>query len=141
MAPLNIPLVYRALFLYYEPFVAFLGAGIVHFTPAKFLNTMSSNAKYAPDNKVIYDQLAATYFLIAFNNAVVLRVTNDIQVWRAMQIGMLLCDVLHLYGSRITLGSLVFWDPRSWRREDWVNMGSLCGPAAIRLAFLAGVQF
>ncbi|KAH7152710.1 hypothetical protein EDB81DRAFT_881673 [Dactylonectria macrodidyma] len=138
MAPLNIPLVYRALFLYYEPFVTFVNSGIVHFSPAQFLNTVPSTAKYAPDNKVIYDQLAATYFLIAFNNAVVLRVTDDIHVWRAMRIGILICDVLHPYGSQIALGSSIFWDPRSWRREDLVNMCSLCGPATIRFAFLAG---
>ncbi|KAH7022137.1 hypothetical protein EDB80DRAFT_805782 [Ilyonectria destructans] len=137
--PLNIPFAYRALFLYFEPFAAFSGTILLHFFPTIFLNGMSLTAKYAPDNQVIYDQLAATYVLFAFNEAVVLRITNDIRVWRGILTGILLCDAIHLYGSWAALGSEVFWDPRTWRPEDWVNLGSLWGQALVRLAFLAGV--
>ncbi|KAH6989096.1 hypothetical protein BKA56DRAFT_629014 [Ilyonectria sp. MPI-CAGE-AT-0026] len=137
--PLNIPFAYRALFLYFEPFAALGGSVLLHFFPTIFLNTMSLTAKYAPDNQVIYEQLAATYVLFAFNEAVVLRITNDIRVWRGILMGILLCDAIHLYGSWAALGSAVFWDPRTWRPEDWVNLGSLWGQAFVRLAFLAGV--
>ncbi|KAF7557837.1 hypothetical protein G7Z17_g355 [Cylindrodendrum hubeiense] len=136
--PLNIPFAYRALFLYFEPFSALGGSALLHFFPSLFLNTMSLTAQYAPDNQVIYDQLAATYVLFAFNEAVVLRLTNDIRVWRAILMGILLCDAIHLYGSWSALGSAVFWDPRAWRPEDWVNLGALWGQGFVRLAFLAG---
>ncbi|KAF4466084.1 hypothetical protein FALBO_7060 [Fusarium albosuccineum] len=135
----KIPFVYRALFLYFEPFAAFGGTLLLHFAPALFLNTMSPTSKYAPDNQVIYDQLGATYTLFAFNEAVVLRITKDIRVWKAILIGILICDAMHLYGSWVALGGAIFWDPRAWRAEEWVNLGTLWGQAAVRVAFVAGV--
>ncbi|KAM5344413.1 hypothetical protein ACJ41O_012950 [Fusarium nematophilum] len=135
----DIPFVYRALFLYYEPFGALLGSCLLHFSPSTFLNSMSQTAQYAPDNQVIYDNLAGAYALFAFNEAVLLRLTNDLRVWRGLFIGILLCDVLHLHASWAALGGEVFWDPRAWRAEDWGNLGSLWGQGAVRLAFLLGV--
>lgn len=99
---------------------------------------MSPGSTYAPDNKVMYDQVAATYTLFAFNEAVLLRTTNDLRVWRTVVIGILICDALHVYASWAALGS-VFWTPAAWRWEDWVNLGSLGGQAAVRVAFMAGV--
>ncbi|KAL9468343.1 hypothetical protein ACSS6W_010037 [Trichoderma asperelloides] len=129
---LKIPFAYRALFLYFEPAAALFGALLLHFRPEIFLNTMSPVAKYAADNQVIYDQLSATYTLFAFNEA-------DLRVWKALLVGILVCDAIHLYGSWAALGGAVFWDVRSWRPEDWANLGSLWGQAAVRMAFLAGV--
>ncbi|KAL7917467.1 hypothetical protein ACQKWADRAFT_306775 [Trichoderma austrokoningii] len=136
---LKIPFAYRALFLFFEPFAALFGALLLHFRPEMFLNTMSPIAKYAADNQVIYDQLSATYTLFAFNGAVILRVTKDLRVWKALLAGILVCDAIHLYGSWAALGGAVFWDVRSWRAEDWANLGSLWGQAAFRVAFLAGI--
>ncbi|KAH6985386.1 hypothetical protein EDB80DRAFT_821918 [Ilyonectria destructans] len=136
---LNIPFAYRALFLYFEPVGAFVGALLLHFRPSSFLNVMAPAAKYAPDNQIIYDQLAATYTLFAFNEAIILRITNDLRVWRGILIGILVCDAIHLFGSWAALGGAVFWDPRTWMLEDWVNLVSLWGQAAVRLAFVAGI--
>jgi hypothetical protein len=115
------------------------GALLLHFRPEVFLNTMSPVAKYAPDNQVIYEQVAATYTLFAFNEAVILRITNDLRIWKALLIGILICDAIHLYGSWVALGGAIFWDIRSWRAEDWANLGTLWGQAAVRVAFLAGI--
>lgn len=140
----TLPLVYRALFLYFEPLAALLGTFTLHVYPSTFLNGMCQGSRYASDNQIIYDQLAGTYMLFAFNEAVVLRLTRDMLVWRAIIIGTLLCDALHIYASWTALGSSVFWDPRAWRVEDWsdwINLGSLWGQAAIRVAFLLQIGF
>jgi len=136
---LDIPLPYRILFLYFEPFMAFFGAVICHFDPTRFLNTMSPTAVYAPSNQVIFDQVAATYTLFAFNEAVVLRVTNELRVWKTIMIGILICDAIHLYASYVALGPAAFWDPRLWRLEDAVNLGILWGQSAFRIAFLLDI--
>ncbi|KAM6513621.1 hypothetical protein FALCPG4_016005 [Fusarium falciforme] len=136
---INLPFVYRAVLLYFEPAGAVVGALLLHFRPAIFLNGMAPVAKYAPNNQIIYDQLAATYILFAFNEAIILRTTNDMRMWRAILIGILVCDAIHLYASWAALGGTVFWDPRAWRLEDWVNLGCLWGQAAVRLAFMARV--
>ncbi|KAF4442449.1 hypothetical protein F53441_11735 [Fusarium austroafricanum] len=134
----HIPFAYRFLFLWFEPFAAFGGSILLWFAPKMFLNTMNPVAKYAPDNKVIYDQVAATYTLFAFNEAVLLRSTNDLRVWRTVLIGILICDALHLYGSWAAIPN-AFWNVGTWRWEDWVNLGSLWGQAAVRVAFLMGI--
>ncbi|KAH8675152.1 hypothetical protein BGZ61DRAFT_497074 [Ilyonectria robusta] len=97
---LNSPLAYRAVFLYFEPVGALVGALPGH--------------QNALDNQIIYDQLAAAYILFAFSGAIILRITNNLRVWRGILIGIL-------------------------RPEDWVNLVSLWGQAALRLAFVTGV--
>lgn len=139
MAALNIPFLYRVIFLYFEPFAALVGAGLAHFSPERFLATFTPTAVYAPSNQIIYDQVAATYFLFAFNEAVVLRVTNDTRVWKALLLGMLICDGFHTYASYIALGPTVFWDPTSWRSDDIVNFGALGGFGLLRAAFLLNI--
>lgn len=139
MSPPNIPFAYGALFLYVEPILALFGTFLSHFNPKLFLNTMSPSAVYAPSNQVVYDQVAATYALFAFNELVVLRVTNDIRVWKAILTGILICDAIHLYASYLALGPAAFWDPRLWRWEDAINLGTLWGQGVFRVAFLLDV--
>jgi hypothetical protein len=142
----SIPLLYRLLFLTLEPLAALFGALLLLREPTRFLATMSPAATHAPSNKVIYDQLAATYTAMAWNAAVVLRLAGKarddartMRVWRGVLIGLLVCDVMHLYGSWQALGGEVFWMPARWRGEDWGNLGFLWGMAAVRLAFLLGI--
>lgn len=98
------------------------------------------------NHQVIYSQLSATYFLFAFNEFVLLRLSKKrlrradaIFVWNIILIGILYCDAIHLYGSWEALGGDVFWNPKLWRWEDWINLGSLWGQAAVRLAFISGL--
>ena len=68
-----------------------------------------------------------------------LRSTDDLKVWKIVLAGIVLCDVLHLWGSLEVLGSQGFWDVRKWRWEEWVSLGMLWGPGAMRVMFCAGV--
>ncbi|MCJ1263647.1 hypothetical protein MMC22_003517 [Lobaria immixta] len=140
----KIPLPYRILLLYFEPLAALNGALIVHFFPSYYLLGMSPTANslsYDPASQIVYDQLAATYTLFAFNEAIVLRQTSELRVWKAMVLGILLCDLVHLYGSWNVMGTQMFVRPWLWRIEDWVNLLMLYGPAAMRLGLLFEVGF
>lgn len=137
----HVPLVYIVFFLFLEPFFALTGAVLAHFDAPSFLNTFSESAVYTPASQVIFDQLAATYVLFAFNQAVLLRVAKDLRVWKTVLLGIVLCDVLHLYASWSEIGSAVFWNPGMWRMEDWTNFGLLYGPMGLRLAFIMEVGF
>lgn len=140
----QIPLPYRILLLYFEPLAALNGAVMTHFFPSRYLLTMSPSATastYSPQTQVVYDQLAATYVLFAFIEAVVLRVTSELNVWKAVVFGILICDVIHLYGSYASMGIEVFIRPWLWRAEDWVNFVMLYGPGMMRLGLLFEVGF
>ena len=138
-----IPLLYRFLFLYVEPFGAFLGAIINIFDPLLYLRSLSPTAPASacsPVTQPIYDQLAA-HLLFCWSEAVVLRSTDDIKMWKRVLSGMSICDVLHLFASYRVLGPGVFFDPRLWRWEDWVNFVTFYGFGALRLAFCAEAGF
>lgn len=135
--------IYRLFLLYIEPTLALQGAIMCARSPLWYLSVMSPHANrshYHPILQVVFDQLAATYFLFAFNQAVVLRVAdNNLRVWRAMVFGMLVCDLLHMYATKEALGWDLQLDPTAWRFYDWFNLAVLYGAAALRIAFLAGV--
>lgn len=140
--PLEIPFIYRFVFLYFEPVAALAGSALLHWSPQLFLTTMSPVTAYVPSNQVVYDMLAATYVLFAFNEAVLLRQAtrdNNLTTWKTVLTGILLCDAIHLYGSWGALGPAIFWNPLRWRWQDVVNLGSLWGQGAVRVAFLCGV--
>lgn len=139
--PSKVPFIYRFLFLYFEPVAALFGSALLLFSPQKFLTTMSEATTYTASHQVVYSNLAATYALFAFNEAVVLRLTNDLTVWKALLCGILLCDAIHLYASWGALGSDVFWNPALWRMEDAVNLGSLWVQGLIRVAFIYEIGF
>lgn len=140
----EIPLLYRILFLYIEPLGAFFGVFVNLLTPVTYLRSLSPQATattYSPLDQPIYDQLAAHLLFFAWAQAIVLRSTSDIYVWKTLLFGMALCDVLHLWASYGILGPEVFFNPAKWRWEEWVNFVMLYGPGGLRLAFCAECGF
>lgn len=135
----RIPLAYRALLLYIEPLMALNGSLLCIFFPRMFLHTFSPYLAYHADNQIIFNQLAATYVLFAWNQAVVLRVAKDIRVWKAIVVGILLCDTIHLWAGFDVMHKEGTMSPAKWRPEDWVAVLSLLVPMSLRTAFLAGV--
>lgn len=144
MAQSSIAAAHRVLFLYAEPVAALYGALLAGRAPLRYLHLAhpAAPAHYHPSLQVVLDQLAATYFLFAFNQAVVLRVAGDgpagLRVWTAMICGMLLCDLLHLNAAGNGLGWAFLLSPAGWRVEEWIVMVPTCGFAAARVAFLLG---
>jgi hypothetical protein len=137
----HIPFLYILLFLWYEPLAALGGAMLCHFDAPRFLSTMTATAIYQPSSQVIFDQLAATYVLFAFNEGILLRMVKDLRVWNIMMTGMLVCDVLHLYASWVIMGTSVFLRPWVWRGEDWLAVGTMWVPLLVRAAFLKEIGF
>ena len=140
--PQHIPFVYRLTFLYFEPLAAFIGALITFFSPLQFLQVFSpaaSSRDYSPLSQPIYDQLSAHLVRFAWSQAVTLRLTSELRVWKSVLFGMFLCDLVHLYSQYLILGPSVYCDPRQWRMEEWVNFVMLYGPGGLRVAACLGV--
>lgn len=135
----RIPLAYRLLLLYLEPLMALNGSLLCLFAPRLFLHTFSPYLSYHADNQIVYNQLAATYILFAFNQAVVLRIAKDLRVWKAIVVGILLCDTVHLWAGFDVMHKDGTMNPTNWRPEDWVAVLLLVVPMSLRTAFLAGL--
>jgi hypothetical protein len=144
------PSIYRLFFLWIEPFSTIVGAYYAHFLPATYLRlthalsaplsaASSSDASLLPlSTRVVLSQLANLYFLFTLNEALVLRSTRDIRVWRTLLFGLLVADVGHLY-SVYPLGPAIYWSFWKWNAIDWGNIAFVYCGAAMRISFLMGL--
>ncbi|KAI1104197.1 hypothetical protein F4804DRAFT_201590 [Jackrogersella minutella] len=147
MAPRQtiLPLAYRAFFLIIEPISALLGAYYAHSRQAEYLAmTLHTPSPSTPstavplETSIVLSQLANLYFLFAVNEALVLRSTGDVRVWKTVLFGLLLADFGHLY-TMAGLGSWIYWDATRWNAMDYGSVPFVYLGASMRMAFLAGV--
>lgn len=139
---LDIPPYYRHFFLIIEPISAIVGAYFAHFQPQKYLeltHAASAPALHIPTGtSIVLSQLANLYLLFAINEALVLRSTSDLRVWRTLLFGLLIADFGHLF-SVAKLGTDVYWKVQLWSAIDWGNVAFVYVGAMTRIAFLCGI--
>ena len=136
----QIPLVYRIIFLYLEPVLVTSGALQSFFTPGKFIRFIQPTPiAVSKELQIVFSYLSATYIMLAWNEAVVLRCASSHEVWMTVQLGIFLSDIFHLYASVVALGINRFCDPFNWRVEDRINLGFIAGNGIVRLMFMLGV--
>lgn len=139
-----LPLPYRLFFLVIEPIGALAGAVCAHFLQHDYLQM--THAHSAPTSaepiptvvSVVLSQLANMYLLFTLNEALVLRSTSDLRVWKTLLFGLLVADFGHLWSLR-PLGSQIYWDVSSWGPMDIGNVPVVYLGAGMRMAFLLGV--
>ena len=137
-----IPLAYQAVFLYLEPASTLTGAIYAHYFQPTYLQL--THAASAPgvsvptSTSIVLTQLANLYFLLCINEALVLRATRDLRVWKTFLLGLLVADLGHLYSVRL-VGRWVYWRFWTWNAIDWGNVGFVYFLALTRICLLAGV--
>lgn len=138
--PLVIPFIYRIFFLYIEPLAAVVGAYYAFYEPHEYLyltHALSAPALSIPlSTTIILNQLSNLYLLFAINEALVLRATSEINVWRTLLFGLLIADFGHLY-SVYPLGLSVYWNIFQWNAIDWGSVAFVYAGATLRICFLA----
>jgi len=142
-APTTLPLLYRLFFLYVEPVATAVGAYYAHFQQQEYLQlTYSSPATSllgtSVRESIVLSQLANMYLVFAINEALVLRSTTDLRVWKVFLLGLLIADFGHLYSVN-SVGLDVYWQFWNWNSIYWGNLGFVYVGATLRIAFLAGV--
>jgi hypothetical protein len=127
-----------------KPISALVGAFYAHVRPLEYLQlTHAASAPSYPSTiplstSIVLSQLANLYLLFAINEALVLRATSDLRVWKTVLFGLLLADFGHLYSVK-DLGFDVYWNILKWNKMDWGNVGFVYAGATMRLLFLTGV--
>lgn len=141
------PIAYRLFFLVIEPISALVGAFFAHFRQREYLmlTDAASASVLTPiptGTSIVLSQLANLYLLFALNEALVLRSTSSIRVWKTVLFVLLVADIGHLY-SVSALGWAVFWPGNfaKWNAIDWGNIPFVYLGASMRIAFLADVGF
>ena len=156
MAPqrggLRLPFLYRIFFLVLEPISALAGAYFNHFRQKTYLSLLhaSSVPSASPLSaitsseavplsvSVAMSQLANMYAFFAINEAIVLRSTGDMSVWRAVLFVLLLADFGHLWSMK-ELGLTVYYDLWGWNVGIWGNVPWVYAGATMRICFLLGI--
>ena len=139
-----LPKAYRLFFLFIEPISALVGAYYAHFQPLSYLqlshlHSAPANTETIPlSTTIVLSQLANLYFLFALNEALVLRSTSDLRVWRTVLLGLLIADLGHLWSVK-GLGARIYYDVSRWNKIDWGNVGFVYMGATMRIAFLSGI--
>ena len=139
----NIPLPYIIFFLWIEPAATLVGAYYSWLRPNEYLQL--THPASAPgllglpiSTEAALRQLGNLYFCFAINEALVLRATNDLKVWRTLIVGLLIADFGHLYAC-FPLGLKMYYDFGSWNSIAYGNyLFVYCG-AGTRVCFLTGV--
>lgn len=140
-----LPIPYRVFFLMVEPISALVGAFYAHFRQRDYL--LLTHAASAPiftpmpiGTSIVLSQLANLYLFFAVNEAVVLRSTSDLRVWKSVLLVLLLADLGHLWSLK-ELGGEIYapWNFARWNAIDWGNIPFVYLGALMRLAFLADV--
>jgi hypothetical protein len=140
-ATFPVPLVYRFFFLIIEPISALVGAYYAHLGQDKYLNLTHTSSAPSPiptGTSIVLSQLANLYFLFALNEALVLRSTSDIRVWKTVLFCLLVADIGHLYTVH-QLGPQIYWSVMKWNAIDWGNIPFVYLGAILRMAFLGNV--
>lgn len=80
------------------------------------------------------------YNVLCLNEALVLRATSDVKVWKTFLFGLLVADFGHLY-SLFPMGVTQYWDIMNWNAIAYGNIGFVYIAGLIRIAFLFGIGF
>lgn len=140
----KLPRAYAAFFLTIEPVSALIGAFYAQFRPLEYLrlthlpSAPSYTSTIPTSTSIVLSQLANLYLLFAVNEALVLRSTSDLRVWKTVLFGLLLADFGHLYSVN-ALGGDIYWNALKWNKMDWGNVAFVYAGATMRILFLAGI--
>ncbi|RYP71008.1 hypothetical protein DL771_005103 [Monosporascus sp. 5C6A] len=137
----HLPLAYRLFFLVIEPISALVGAFYAHFRQDEYLTMTHADSASSPlplGTSIVMSQLANMYLLFALNEALVLRSTGNLKVWKTVLFVLLVADFGHLY-SVSGLGPNVYWNISQWNPIDWGNLAFVYLGALMRIAFLTGI--
>lgn len=141
----SLPIPYKIFFLLIEPISALVGAFYAHFRQRDYL--LLTHAASAPiftpmptGTSIVLSQLANLYLFFALNEAIVLRATSDLRVWKSVLFILLLADLGHLWSLK-ELGWEIYapWNFARWNAIDWGNIPFVYFGALMRLAFLADI--
>lgn len=122
-ATMAIPWIQRLLVTTFEPLFALSGSILVCIKPEQYLSSLTRGqgaATYHPSQQWVYTQLAGGWLVIVFLEAVILRLVDDLRLWRLICLAILLSDALYTHSCAQAVGGWGEWlNIAHWTIEDW----------------------
>lgn len=139
--PSDIPLFYRIVLLWYEPFSAALGVWGTLAKPDMYLNAFvpSTLSVRNPTHDMLFNQIGAAFFFVATSQGILLRYTSDVGVWKILNGCLLGWDAILLYSLWSGMQMQGRLDPGAWRFEDWWAVSMTVFITVVRSCVVAGL--
>lgn len=136
-----IPFVYRFILTVIEPLFALNGAIMVFRSPDEYLSTMTRHGgSFTPDSTFLYTALGGGWLYFTFIEVVVMRIYDDLRLWRLLCIGMLLSDAAFFHSTAQAVGGWAQWvDVISWTPEDHFIFWSNALVLVVRVLIIFGI--
>lgn len=111
------------------------------FTPAFVLNAFvpKTYATHNPYYDFVFEQLGGALLMLGFIDIVLLRYTEDVKIWKIIQIAVLIYDLSLLYSNWTSLTLQGRLSVTALRWEDWGGIFITAQAAVVRSVFLLGV--
>ena len=138
----RIPAFYRIFFTYIDPIICLWGASMDFFLPTLVLSSHIPSPP-TPDQGhiMILKQRGGGMLNFGIVSAVLLRYTDDVNVWKIVQVACFVVDLAYYWSVWEVLGNQGRLNVATWRSEDWGSVVITGFAGAARLAFMMGVGF
>lgn len=141
-ASTSIPLLYRIMITTVEPFLALSGALMVLTQPGSYLSSMTRSALTTSPSSLdfIFTELAGGWLHFSFTEAVILRLVDDLRVWKLICAGLLLSDLAYAHSCAQAVGGWGVWcRVWEWEASDWLVTVTTWPFLLARVGVLMGV--
>ncbi|KAI1082169.1 hypothetical protein F5B20DRAFT_532347 [Whalleya microplaca] len=137
----RIPLIYRIIFTWIDPLlclqIVYLNWAAPDAVMATFLP--DSKAEYHPDLAPLFHLIATSFMLTGLFSAILLRYSQDVNLWKVTQFCIWLVDVSLVVSRGLSLrdqgGWVALQQAENWGSNDFVGLGLL----VVRSLFLLGI--
>ncbi|KAF2657318.1 hypothetical protein K491DRAFT_329589 [Lophiostoma macrostomum CBS 122681] len=135
----NISFFYRLFFTWIDPIICVWGAYMDFFDPTLVLSSHIPQPTADIGHAMILKQRGGGMLNFGFISAVLLRYTNDLKIWRIVQIADFVVDLAYFWAAWDVLSAQQRLDPSTWRAEDWGSIAITGTATMTRIFFLLGI--
>jgi hypothetical protein len=138
----RIPGFYRLFFTYLDPLICIWGASMDFFLPSLVLSSHIPSPPVPDQGHImVLTQRGGGMLNFGIVSAVLLRYTDDVNVWAIVQAACLAVDLAYYWSVWRVLEAQGRLSPETWRAEDWGSIGITVVAGVVRAAFLMRVGF
>lgn len=139
------PFVYRLIINTIEPLFAVMGSMLAFRDPGTYLNSMTRHATtFSSDTTFLYTELGGAWLYFAFVEAVVMRMFDDLRLWRILCFGMLFSDFAFFHSAAQAVGG---WEAylgpdftlADFTTEDWLAFIGTAPMVLTRILIVLGI--
>ena len=136
-----VPLLYRLCLTTIEPLFAVNGALLVFRNPGTYLSMMTRDAvSFTEPSTFLYTTAGGSWLYFAFVEAVVMRLFDDLRLWRVLCAGMLLSDVAYCHAIAQAVGGwAVYADVTTWTKDDHAVFWATAPLVLVRILVVLGI--